>query len=94
MGSPVTDSGEIILKLDWSQLSDGYSYDTFQVAAAVVPALLSTNFLPQLGGHALVEMPLHLIGHSRGGSLVAKSAGYWARMASGLTISPPSIRIH
>jgi hypothetical protein len=68
----VTDSGEIILKLDWSQLSDGYSYDTFQVAAAVVPALLNTNFLPELGGHALVEMPLHLIGHSRGGSLVCE----------------------
>ncbi|HKI70514.1 MAG TPA: hypothetical protein VKA67_13065, partial [Verrucomicrobiae bacterium] len=66
-----TDSGEIIVELDWSLLSDGNSYNTYQVASAVVPALLSTNFFPGLG-HSLVESPIHLIGHSRGGSLMSQ----------------------
>src|SRR5581483_5357516 len=73
-GAPpsITDSGEIIIALDWGPLADGNSYNTYQVASAVVPALLSTNFIPELNGHALVEMPLHLVGHSRGGSLMCE----------------------
>ena len=73
-GSPATtpESGEVIIKLDWRDLADGDSYDTFQIASAVVPALLSTNFIPEFAGHAIAEFPLHLIGHSRGGSLVCE----------------------
>jgi hypothetical protein len=73
-GSPplASGSGEIVVKLDWRQLADGNSYDTYDVASAVVPALLSTNFIPELGGRALAELPMHLIGHSRGGSLVCE----------------------
>ena len=67
-----SDCGEIIVKFDWSQLADGNSYNTYQIAAAAAPALLSTNFIPALGGHALAELPLHLIGHSRGGSLICE----------------------
>lgn len=66
------ESGEIIIKLDWRELADGNTYNTFQVAGAVAPALMNTNFIPELGGHALAEFPLHLIGHSRGGSLVSE----------------------
>jgi hypothetical protein len=67
-----SDSGQIILELDWSELDDGDSHNTCQIAGAVAPALLDTNFIGELGGHALAEFPLHLIGHSRGGSLVCE----------------------
>jgi len=66
------ESGEIILRLDWRQLADGNSYNTYQVASAIVPALLSTNFITELRGHALAELPIHVIGHSRGGSLACE----------------------
>jgi hypothetical protein len=72
-GEPLSpESGEIILKLDWRQFADGYLSNTYQVASAVVPSLLSTNFISELGGHALVELPIHVIGHSRGGSLACE----------------------
>jgi hypothetical protein len=64
-------SGEIVVKLDWRQLANN-DYSTYQVAAAVAPRLLQTNFIAELNGHALAELPLHLIGHSRGGSLVCE----------------------
>jgi len=66
-----TDSGEIIIKLDWGQLANN-DFSTYQVATAVLPALLQTNFIPGLLAHALAEFPLHLVGHSRGGSLVCE----------------------
>jgi hypothetical protein len=72
-GGPPTgmDSGEIVIKLDWGQLANN-DFSTYQVAAAVVPALLRTNFILGLAAHAVAEYPLHLIGHSRGGSLVCE----------------------
>jgi len=66
-----TDSGEIFVKLDWRQLANN-SYNTYEVAALVVPRLLQTSFISELNGHALAELPLHLVGHSRGGSLICQ----------------------
>ena len=77
-----TDTGEIIVKLDWSQmagspnpLSSAYDISTYTVAWVASYALLQLNTThtfpdPDFSGHALVENSIHLIGHSRGGSLM------------------------
>src|SRR5438045_4081411 len=64
----LTDSGEIVVKLDWSTLSGGGT-PTTTIAQTTVSALLSTTLIPEMGGRALAELPVHLIGHSRGGSV-------------------------
>jgi hypothetical protein len=67
-----SDSGEIIIMLDWSAPGFDAFFSTRDIAEEVVPRIVNPNFIPELGGHALAEFPLHLIGHSRGGSLVTK----------------------
>lgn len=94
-----TDSGEIFVELDWSsesqKVSSSYPYaSTYQVAGAVAQALQQTNLIAELGGHALAELPLHLIGHQRGGSLVAEVArqlgtnGLWVDQVTTLNPHP------
>ena len=68
-----THSGEIVVYLDWlaaqSLVSAADPYNTLFVSAAVTPYL--TGELPISGlSQSLTEQPLHLLGHSRGGSLV------------------------
>jgi hypothetical protein len=75
-GIPPTaaNSGEILIKFDWSDFAGdlgGADYSTTFVAERLVPALLQTNFIPGFN-RALVELPLHMTGHSRGASLMCE----------------------
>jgi hypothetical protein len=69
-----SDSGEIVVKLDWSAISTAGSTSSSDVAIPAVAALLSTVLIPENGGRALAELPLHLLGHSRGSSVVSEMA--------------------
>jgi hypothetical protein len=70
----LTDSGEILVKLDWSSLAGFLGPSSTTIASAAVGALMSTTLIPAMGGRPLVELPLHLVGHSRGGSVVTEMA--------------------
>lgn len=89
-----SDSGEILVKLDWSALAGIGGASTTTVANAAVGALLSTTLIPALGGSRLAELPLHLIGHSRGGSVVSEMArllgaqGVWVDQVTTLDPRP------
>ena len=91
----LTDSGEILVKLDWSSLAGGGS-PTTAIANAAAGALLSTTLIPALGGRPLAELPLHLVGHSRGGSVVTEMArllgaqGVWVDHVTTLDPRPVS----
>jgi hypothetical protein len=81
----VSDSGEIIIALDWSTLATlSPAVSTSIIATQAVNALLSTNLIPAIAGKPLAELPLHLAGHSRGASVVTEMArilgaqGIWA----------------
>jgi hypothetical protein len=69
---------EIVLLLDWSSLAGkligGHTRSTGDVAAAVTTKLLDSTYLAALGGSALAGLPMQLIGHSRGASLVNEIA--------------------
>jgi len=72
---PASDSGEILIALDWSTLSSGGT-PTTTIASVTAGALLNPSFMPDMNGHALAELPLHLVGHSRGGSVITELARY------------------
>ncbi len=92
----LTDSGEMLVKLDWSTLSGFGGPSTTTIAQTVVSALLATNFIPELGGRPIAELPLHLIGHSRGGSVITEMArllgaqGVWVDQVTTLDPRPVS----
>ncbi len=72
-----TDDPEITLLLNWTDVAGapfgGYYRSTIDVAAAVAEQLVSPGFLSDLGT-PLAELPFHLLGHSRGASLVGELA--------------------
>jgi len=95
---PLTsDSGEIIVKLDWSTISTKLGVSTVNIANTAAAALLSTNLIPELGGRSLAELPLHFIGHSRGGSVMTEMArllgaqGIWVDQVTTLDPDPVAL---
>jgi len=69
---------KFFVELDWSTLSGwdkAYTYRTGNIARVVVDALTNPTFIPSLG-KPLTEFPIHMIGHSRGASLICEMAGY------------------
>ncbi|MBI1176497.1 hypothetical protein GC207_03555 [bacterium] len=76
-------SGNIFVLLDWSNvagkavsLAEIYpaQYTVTQIADVVTPLLLDANLISDMGGHALAEFPMQMIGHSRGGPLISEIA--------------------
>ncbi len=83
-----SNSGELIVDVDWASVNDlsglGLYHQTQEVASTIASAVLSPGFLSAFAGEiVLATLPVHLIGHSRGGSLVASlarqlgEAGVW-----------------
>ncbi|OHB68763.1 MAG: hypothetical protein A2V70_01905 [Planctomycetes bacterium RBG_13_63_9] len=96
--APETDFPELVILLDWSDVAGtlpfgGYHRSTVDVAAAVSDALLTAGFLGGLPG-SVAELPFHLIGHSRGASLVGELArqlgerGVWVDQVTTLDPHP------
>ncbi|MFM7816824.1 MAG: hypothetical protein ACKPGI_07635, partial [Verrucomicrobiota bacterium] len=76
--SPSLDpSGDLIILLDWNPFSgalipiNGLPESTTVVGPTIADALLSSELIPELRG-PVARLPLHLVGFSRGGSLVAE----------------------
>ena len=96
-GAPLANDpfAEIVIKLDWSDLAGVLEQlDTASIASLVVPRLVQTSYISELNGRALSELPLHLIGHSRGGSLVCEMSkllgmqGVWVDQVTTLDPHP------
>jgi hypothetical protein len=71
-------SREIIVLLDWSALAGSFPFGghhrtTADVADKVAEKLLAANSIPDLTT-PLAQLPMHLLGHSRGASLVSELA--------------------
>lgn len=78
-GDSANPSGEVIVKLDWGAVSASSGVSTTEVADYTAGVLLGSPLLSR----SLLEVPIHLIGHSRGASLMARlaqklgEAGLW-----------------
>ena len=69
---PRAPNGDILIVLDWSAVADSLTTGvTAQSVAAIVVNEIVTG---QNGQRPLAELPIHLIGHSRGGGLVCELA--------------------
>jgi hypothetical protein len=90
-GYQTTSSGETIVKLDWSSVSGG-KYSTTEVAEVVSSFLLNQKADDE--APRFVELPIHLIGHSRGASLITAisqdlgRAGIWVDQHTNLDPHP------
>lgn len=96
-------NGEIVIKLFWDDFANGCIFplvNSSVIADAIVPELLNA-ILTDNGGHDTpsppIELPVHLVGHSRGGSVVSELAkmlgkhGVWVDQVSFLDPHPETI---
>jgi hypothetical protein len=90
-----TTAGEAIIKLDWSSISDETHF-TGDVASDVADYLLTTHS----GVPDFTQLPIHLIGHSRGASLMTALSydlgqrGIWVDQVTNLDPHPiPQVKI-
>jgi hypothetical protein len=65
-------TGEAVIELDWAAASGLSGPSTAIVAQAVFTALQDPAEALGFGARGILGLPIHLIGHSRGGSLVAE----------------------
>jgi hypothetical protein len=87
-------TGEVVVTVDWSSLSSLFAPSSTQIAAALLPDLLAPA-----GGlsQALAQLPVHLIGHSRGASVMSELArlmgedGIWVDELTTLDPYPSSL---
>ncbi len=97
-----TDDPQVIICLDWSDVAGsivgdgyvgGYIRSTVDVAQAFTQWLTQTG-LPDFTSTPVISLPIHLIGHSRGGSLGAEIAddlgegGIWVNQLTTLDPHP------
>lgn len=74
LSSGTNSRGEIVISLDWADASNDLIFiSTTDIAELVVPDLFANPMLRGLGV-GLMEMPMHLIGHSRGASMALEMA--------------------
>ncbi len=90
-------SGDVFLLLDWNPYSGdlnpftGGTEGTTAIGPLVADGLLSPSLIPELGG-PVARWPLHLVGFSRGGSLVceiSKRLGERSVVVDHLTLLDP-----
>jgi hypothetical protein len=87
-------TGEVIVTVDWSTLTSLFTPSSSAIASAILPELLSpATGLPR----ALAEVPVHLIGHSRGASVMSELArglgenGIWVDQLTTLDSYPSAL---
>ena len=71
-------NSEVIIELYWNRVADNAIYigaNSTEIATAVVPFLVNATTVPDLPT-PLAQMPIHLIGHSRGVQWFPKSPVY------------------
>ena len=94
------DKAEIVVKVYWDSIANqenatSLGVSTPEIASAILPFLVGSNAAPGLQ-QPLAELPIHLIGHSRGASLVSELArllgqqGSWVDQLT--TLDPHPVR--
>jgi len=66
-------TGEVVIILDWSSVAN-HLYPTGKTTTRVASLIEDMILKGQNGKIPLAELPIHLIGHSRGGSLICELA--------------------